>query len=62
MTGMGYIVTSRTESQVHMTRTKTFSALWAILWFLLCGVGVLVYIFYWMGKKDEVVTLWRLEA
>jgi hypothetical protein len=59
MTRIGYMVTSRTDSQVHMVRPKTFSALWAVAWFLLCGFGVLVYIFYWMGKKDDVATLSR---
>jgi len=62
LTRFGYAVTSRTESQVHMFRPKKFSAVWAILWFLVCGVGVLVYIFYWMGKKDDVATLSRADS
>ena len=62
MTRQGYIVTSRTESQVHLMRPKKFSAVWAILWFLVCGVGVLVYIFYWMGKRDDIVMLSRAEG
>jgi hypothetical protein len=27
------------------------------MWFLLCGFGVLVYVFYYMGKKDTTVLL-----
>jgi hypothetical protein len=49
----GYRVVNQTPASVQLMRPKTFSFLWATAWFLLCGVGVLVYIFYYMGKKDE---------
>ena len=29
----------------------------ALLWFLLFGIGILVYLFYYMAKSDERVTL-----
>ena len=31
--------------------------LWATLWFLVFGIGVLIYIFYYMAKTDEIVYL-----
>jgi hypothetical protein len=49
----GYLVVHQTPTSVQLVRPKSFSFLWAILWFLLCGVGVLVYIFYYLGKSDE---------
>lgn len=61
MIDRGFRVTARTDTMVHMMRPKKFSAVFAILWFLVCGFGVLVYIFYWMGKADDVVTLTRAE-
>ena len=53
----GYRVVNQTPTSVQLMRPKTFSFLWATAWFLLCGVGVLVYIFYYMSKKDEVTYL-----
>ncbi len=31
--------------------------LWATAWFLVCGVGVLVYVFYYASKKDDAIYL-----
>lgn len=53
----GYRVQDRSTTSAQLLRPKDFSAGWAILWFLLCGVGVLVYVFYYMGKSDSVVYL-----
>ena len=52
-----YTVGSRTENQLQMVKKKTFSFLWAFLWFLLWGVGLIVYILYYLSKKDEVYTI-----
>lgn len=57
----GYRVLSQTETAAQLVKPKTFSFPWAAAWFLLCGVGVLVYIFYYASKKDETVYL-REEA
>lgn len=51
----GYEIVSQTDSTAQMRKPKTFSFLWAFLWFLLFGVGILVYIFYYMAKKDTIV-------
>jgi len=53
----GYIVTLRTNTQLQLIRKKKFSLLWAVLWFLLWGVGLIVYIFYYISKKDEQVNI-----
>lgn len=53
--GRGYRVVSRTDTTAQLTRPKQFSCLWATLWFLLFGIGLLVYVFYYMSKRDDVV-------
>ena len=53
----GYIVTLRTNTQLQLIRKKEFSLLWAFLWVLVWGVGLLFYIFYYMAKKDEHVNI-----
>ena len=55
----GYQITVRSDTQVSMLRPKKFSSFWAIAWFLLCGFGVLVYVFYYMGKRDDILVLNR---
>jgi hypothetical protein len=55
--GHGYRVVSQTDTNAQLVRAKTFSFLWASLWFLLCGVGVLFYVFYYANKKDEQIYL-----
>jgi len=52
-----YVITLRTENQLQMIRKKKFNFLWALLWALLWGVGLLVYIIYFVSKKDEVYTI-----
>ena len=50
----GYSVTSRTDTTATLLKPKEFSFIWALLWFLVFGIGILVYIFYYMSKKDYV--------
>lgn len=52
-----YEVSSRTDNQLIMIRKKTFSFLWGFLWFLLWGFGLIVYLLYYLSKKDEVYTI-----
>ena len=54
----GYVVQSQTETSAQLVKPKVFSFVWALLWFLLLGIGVLVYIFYYMSKKDQTVYLY----
>ena len=51
----GFRVLNQTDTTAQLLRPKHFSFLWALLWFLLLGVGLLVYLFYYMSKKDEQI-------
>ena len=53
----GFRVLSQTGSAAQLVRPKVFEFGWALLWFLLIAFGVLVYIFYYLSKKDETVYL-----
>ena len=53
----GYRVVSETEFSAQLVKPKAFSFGWALIWFLFFGIGVLIYIFYYMAKKDAVVYL-----
>lgn len=53
----GFRVISRTNTTAQLVKPKKFSFLWAVLWFLLFGVGLLIYLFYYVSKKDETVYL-----
>jgi hypothetical protein len=53
----GFRIVSRTDTTAQLSKPKEFSVLWATLWFLVFGIGVLIYVFYYMGKKDEIVYL-----
>jgi hypothetical protein len=50
----GYHVVSQTDTTAQMVKPKVFSFVWAFLWFLVFGVGVIVYILYYISKKDQV--------
>jgi len=53
----GYHVTERTEHSAQLVKPKKFSFFWATAWFLCFGVGILVYLFYYWSKRDQVVYL-----
>ena len=53
----GYIVILRTDTQLQLIRKKKFSLIWAILGLLLWGIGLLIYIFYYVSKKDEQINI-----
>ena len=53
----GYRVESRTPTTAQLVRPKKFSFLWALLWFLLFGIGILVYVAYYLAKSDQTVYL-----
>lgn len=56
-TSRGYRVISQTPEGVQLVKPKQFSLVWAFLWFLLGGVGLLVYILYYVSKRDQTVWL-----
>lgn len=53
----GFRVVSQTESSAQLVKPKVFSFVWALLWFLLLGVGLVVYLLYYAAKKDKTVYL-----
>ncbi len=53
----GFRVIARTDITAQLIKPKKFSFLWAILWFLLLGVGILVYLIYYWSKRDETIYL-----
>lgn len=53
----GFRVMSQTDTTAQLVRPKTFSFIWACAWFLLCGVGVLVYVFHYANKQDTGIYL-----
>jgi uncharacterized membrane protein len=51
----GYVVQSRSDTTAQIVKHKKFSFLWALLWFLLLGVGLLIYLIYYWAKRDKTV-------
>lgn len=51
----GYLVVSQTNHTAQLRRPKTFSCLWAALWFLFFGIGIVVYLIYYGAKRDDLV-------
>ena len=54
-TSQGWMIVSSGPTQAQMKKPKSFSFGWALLWFLLLGIGLLVYIFYYMAKKEPLI-------
>ncbi len=53
----GYRVVSRSDTTAQLVKPKKFSFIWAMLWLLVAGVGIFVYLIYYMAKKDSTVYL-----
>ncbi len=53
----GYVVITRSADTAQLTRKKRFSVFWAIMWFLFFGIGVLAYLIYYAGKRDDTAYL-----
>ena len=43
----GFRVVSQTDTTAQLMKPKSFSFLWAFLWFLLFGFGLIVYLLYY---------------
>lgn len=55
--GQGYHVVSQSDTTAQLVKPKTFSLLWALIWLLCFGVGLIVYLLYYWSKKDTNVYL-----
>lgn len=53
----GYRVVSQTDTTAQLVKPKNFSLLWALLWFFLFGIGLVVYLVYYWSKRDLAVYL-----
>src|SRR5215210_5791321 len=54
---IGYEVRSRTQTTAQLVKPKKFSFIWALVWFLLFGIGLIVYLLYYWGKRDQTIYL-----
>ncbi len=55
--GKGYHVVSETSTTAQLVRKKKFSCLFATLWLFVFGIGFLIYLFWYLAKKDEMIYL-----
>jgi hypothetical protein len=53
----GYRVVSQTPTSAQLVRPRRFSCLAATLWTLLFGIGLIFYLFYYLGKKEDTIYL-----
>jgi hypothetical protein len=53
----GFLVQLRTQTTAQLVQPKKFSFIWALLWFLLFGIGIIVYLIYYAAKSDEGIYL-----
>jgi len=53
----GFLVISQTETTAQLIKQKKFSFLWATVWFLVFGIGFLIYVFWYWSRKDQGVYL-----
>lgn len=53
----GYKVTYQDADRVQLVKPKTFSLGWALFWFLFFGIGIVVYLLYYLSQTDEVLVL-----
>lgn len=51
----GFMVVSQSDFTAQVRKPKQFSCLWATLWFLFFGIGIVVYLIYYTSKSDELV-------
>jgi hypothetical protein len=56
-TQYGFHVTSQTATTAQLLRAKKFSFLLAVLWLLFLGIGLLVYVLYYVSKSDDTIYL-----
>lgn len=54
---MGYRLTSQTARSAQLVKPKKFNIMWAIIWFVLAIVPLLIYLLYYAFKWDHQVYL-----
>lgn len=53
----GYQVISQTSTSAQLVKPKKFSCLIASLSFLLVGIGLIFYLFWYASQKDQILYL-----
>lgn len=53
----GYQVISQTSTSAQLVKPKKFSCLIASLSFLLVGIGLIFYLFWYASQKDTILYL-----
>ncbi len=53
----GFVVQSQTDTTAQLIKRKKFSFLWAFVWLLAAGVGLVVYLIWYAAKRDQAVYL-----
>ena len=55
--GYGFRVVSHTDTTVQLVRPKEFSVIVALACFLMLGVGLFLYLLFYLAEKDATVYL-----
>lgn len=54
----GFVVANKTKTSATLQKKKEFSALWAVIGFLLCLLPLIIYIIVYVSKPDvEIVEI-----
>ena len=53
----GFFVRQRTATTAQLVRPKRFGFVWALLWFLVFGVGIIVYLIITLPSRTRAATL-----
>ncbi len=54
-TGQGWVLVSRGATEAQMRKPKRFSFVWALLWLLVFGLGIIVYLLWHWAKSDQLI-------
>ena len=53
----GFTVVNKTSTSVTLIKRKQFSALWAVIGFIVCVVPLLIYLIVYAAQSDQVVEI-----
>jgi hypothetical protein len=53
----GWLVAGKTGISAQLVKPKIFSVVWAFLWLLLFGAGIIVYLIYYMAKRPKTMLI-----
>jgi hypothetical protein len=53
----GFYVIHKDDFSATLRKPKEFSFVFALFWFLFFGIGLIIYILYYISKKDTIKTI-----